>query len=401
VTRRPPRPRGFRILFVCLVCIGLGQSMLFAILPPAARELGISPVQISIIFATSASFWIFVSPWWGRQSDVWGRRPVILIGLLGFGLSMALLGATIALGGSGLLPAALVWPMLIASRCVFALVGSGTGPASQAYVADRTSAHERAAGMAFVSAAFGVGETVGPAVGGVLASLALTAPLFFTAALSAASAAVIWFQLPEDGPVRKHGEQPRRIAWTDRRVTPFLLVIAALQAVRATTVITFALFLQDVLGLNATEAAQRAGLGFVALAASGLVAQLVVIQRLRPTARRMLQVGVPLMLLAFVLLCVGDGLPAFLLGLASLGIGAGLVRPGSAAGASLAVDADEQGAVAGLLGGLTVLGNVFGPVLGTSLYELDPHAPYLLNATIMTAVLAYVWANARLRTLRV
>ncbi len=401
MTRRAPRPRGFRILFVCLVCIGLGQSMLFAILPPAARELGISPVQISIIFATSASFWIFVSPWWGRQSDVWGRRPVILIGLLGFGLSMALLGATIALGGSGLLPAALVWPMLIASRCVFALVGSGTGPASQAYVADRTTAHERAAGMAFVSAAFGVGETVGPAVGGVLASVALTAPLFFTAALSAASAAVIWFRLPEEGPARKHGEAPRRIAWTDRRVTPFLLVIAALQAVRATTVITFALFLQDVLGLNATEAAQRAGLGFVALAASGLVAQLVVIQRLRPTARRMLQVGVPLMLLAFVLLCAGDGLPAFLLGLASLGLGAGLVRPGSAAGASLAVAADEQGAVAGLLGGLTVLGNVFGPVLGTSLYEVDPRAPYVLNAAIMTAVLAYVWANGRLRTLRV
>jgi MFS family permease len=401
VTRRTPRPRGFRILFVCLVCIGLGQSMLFAILPPAARELGISPVQISVIFATSASFWIFVSPWWGRQSDVRGRRPVIIIGLLGFGLSMALLGTTIALGGSGLLPAAIVWPMLIASRCVFALVGSGTGPASQAYVADRTAAHERAAGMAFVSAAFGVGETVGPAIGGVLASVALTAPLFFTAALSAASAAVIWYRLPEDGPVRKHGEAARRIAWTDRRVTPFLLVIAALQAVRATTVITFALFLQDVLGLNATEAAQRAGLGFVALATSGLVAQLVVIQRLRPTARRMLQVGVPLMLLAFVLLCTGDGLPAFLLGLASLGIGAGLVRPGSAAGASLAVAADEQGAVAGLLGGLTVLGNVFGPVLGTSLYELDPHAPYLLNAVIMTAVLAYVWANTRLRTLRV
>lgn len=401
MTRSAPRPRGFRILFVCLVCIGLGQSMLFAILPPAARELGISPVQISIIFATSASFWIFVSPWWGRQSDVWGRRPVILIGLLGFGLSMALLGATIALGGSGLLPAALVWPLLIASRCVFALVGSGTGPASQAYVADRTTASERAAGMAFVSAAFGVGETVGPAVGGMLASIALTAPLFFTAALSAASAAVIWYRLPEDGPVRAHDEPPRRIAWTDRRVTPFLLVIAALQAVRATTVITFALFLQDVLGLTATAAAQRAGLGFVALAASGLVAQLVVIQRLRPTARRMLQAGVPLMLLAFVLLCLGDGLPAFLVGLSSLGLGAGLVRPGSAAGASLAVGADEQGAVAGLLGGLTVLGNVFGPVLGTSLYELDPHAPYVLNAAIMAAVLAYVLANARLRTLRV
>lgn len=401
MTTAPQRPRGFRILFVCLVCIGLGQSMLFAILPPAARELGISPVQISLIFATSATFWIFVSPWWGRQSDVWGRRPVVLIGLLGFGLSMGLLGATIALGGAGVLPAALVWPMLVASRCVFALIGSGTGPAAQAYVADRTSASERARGVAFVSAAVGFGETVGPAVGAVLATVALTAPLFFTAGLSAVSAAVIWRWLPEEGPVRKHGEAPRRIPWTDRRVTPFLLVTAALQAVRATTVITFALFLQDVLGLTATEAAQRAGLGFVALAAAGLVSQLVLIQRLQPTPRRMMQAGVPLMLASFLLLCFGDGLPAFLLALATLGVGVGLVRPGSAAGASLAVGADEQGAVAGLLGGLTVLGNVFGPVLGTSLYQWNPHAPYLLNAAIMAAVLAYVLLNQRLRGLRV
>jgi MFS family permease len=394
------RPRGFRILFVCLVCIGLGQSMLFAILPPAARELGISPVQISLIFATSATFWIFVSPWWGRQSDVWGRRPVVIIGLLGFGLSMGLLGTTIALGGAGVLPASAVWPLLIASRCVFALVGSGTGPAAQAYVADRTSASERATGMAFVSAAVGFGETVGPAVGAVLAAVALTAPLYFTAALSAASAAVIWRWLPEEGPARKHGTAPRRIAWTDRRVAPFLLVTAALQAVRATTVITFALFLQDVLGLTATEAAQRAGLGFVVLAAAGLVSQLVLIQRLRPTPRLMMRAGVPMMLVAFLLLCFGNGLPAFLLALGALGIGVGLVRPGSAAGASLSVAADEQGAVAGLLGGLTVLGNVLGPVLGTAVYELNPHGPYVLNAAVMVGTLAFVLTNSRLRGLR-
>src|SRR5262249_37221501 len=140
-------PRALRVLFVCLVCIGLGQSMLFAILPPAARPLGISPFRIS------ASIWVFVSPWWGRRSDVWGRRPVILIGLLGFGLSMALLATTIACGAAGLLSTVAVYPLLVASRCVFALIGSGTGPASQAYIADRTTTAERAAGLALVSAA--------------------------------------------------------------------------------------------------------------------------------------------------------------------------------------------------------------------------------------------------------
>jgi MFS family permease len=109
-------PRALRVLFVCLVCIGLGQSMLFAILPPAARALGISPSRISTIFATSASIWVFLSSWWGRKSDVWGRRPVILIGLLGFGLSMALLATTIALGAAGLLSAVAVYPLLTPDR---------------------------------------------------------------------------------------------------------------------------------------------------------------------------------------------------------------------------------------------------------------------------------------------
>jgi MFS family permease len=375
--------------------------MLFAILPPAARALGISPFRISTIFATSASIWVFVSPWWGRKSDVWGRRPVILIGLLGFGLSMALLATTIACGTAGILSAVAVYPLLIVSRCVFALIGSGTGPASQAYIADRTTTTERAAGLALVSAAMGFGETIGPALGAALATLGLVAPIYFTAALAAASAGVIWWRLPEDGPVRPAGSgAPARLGYTDRRVVPFLAVGASLQAVRATTVITLALFLQDTFVLTAEQAAQRAGMGFVALAAAGLFSQLVLVQRLRPTARTMIQTGVPLMVLAFLILVLGSNFVLHLVALGSLGLGLGLVRPGSAAGASLAVSAAEQGAVAGLLGGLAVLGNVFGPMLGTTLYTYSPRAPYALNGALMTGMLLFVLVNPRIRATR-
>src|SRR6266849_2044966 len=72
---RPAPQRAFALLFGCLVCVGMGQSMLFSILPPAARQIGISPFQVSTIFATSASIWVFISPMWGRRSDVVGRRP--------------------------------------------------------------------------------------------------------------------------------------------------------------------------------------------------------------------------------------------------------------------------------------------------------------------------------------
>jgi MFS family permease len=397
-----PHSRALRILFVCLVCIGIGQSMLFSILPPAARAIGITPFQVSTIFATSASIWVFVSPWWGRRSDVRGRRPIILTGLLGYALSMFSLAVVIQIGRAGLLPAMLIYPMLIVARSLFALLGSGTGPASQAYVADRTSHSDRTAGVALVSAAMGVGETLGPGVGAAFAAFSLLVPLYLSAGLAVLSSFMIHRFLPEERPpVASAAPHARRLSFRDPRIAPFVAVSASLQAVRATTTITLAFFLQDTLGLTPAETVQRAGIGFVAMAIAGLLAQLVLVQRLRPTARHMLRVGAPLAVAAFLMFIVLHSYPAYLLGLVMLGIALGLIRPGSAAAASLSVEAHEQGAVAGLVNGVAVLGNVFGPMIGTSLYSISPIGPYVLNATIMAGAWALLFGNRRLRQLRV
>jgi MFS family permease len=393
--------RSFRILFVGLVCIGMGQSILFSTLPPAARELGLTPFRISTIFATSATLWVFVSPWWGRRSDVVGRRPIILAGLLGYALSMALVATTVSAGRTGLLPLALVYPCLIGSRSIFALLGSGTGPASQAYVADRTTHAERTAGVAFLNAAMGLGETVGPGFGAMLAVFGLAAPLYFAAAVAVASAALLWRWLPEEA--KPHASLTMlvpRLHWLDGRVLPFLAIAAALQAVRATTTITLSLFFQDTLGLDAATTVRDAGIGFVVLAVSGLFSQLVLVQRLRPTARAMLRTGVPLMLAAFAVLVVARGFAVYLAALVALGLGLGLVRPGTSAGASLSVGTDEQGAVAGVMGGLAVVGNVVGPMVATTLYQITPRAPYLLSVMVMGAALVVVLASPRVRALR-
>lgn len=393
--------RSFALLFSCLVCIGIGQSMLFSILPPAARAIGITPFQVSTIFATSASIWVFISPMWGRRSDVSGRRTVMLIGLLGYALSMTLLATVIKIGTLALLPPVIVYPLLIASRSVFALIGSGTGPASQAYIADRTSRADRTAGVALVSAAMGLGETVGPGVGAALAPIGLLAPIYLAAALAVVSALTIWRFLPEEGPPLTHdAARARKMRVADRRIRPYLLVSTALQAVRATTVITLAFFLQDTLQLTAQQTVQYSGVGFVTLALSGLFAQLVVVQRFRPTARWMMRAGTVLMLGAFVLFIVGGTFGVYLVGLSGLGLGLGLVRPGSAAAASLSVEPNEQGSVAGMLGGVAVIGNVFGPMLGTTLYAVARTGPYVLNALIMTGALALVFTNRRVRLIR-
>ena len=397
----PERREAFRLLFLCLVCTGIGQAMLFAILPPAAREIGLTPVQVSIIFVASASIWVFVSPMWGRRSDIVGRRRIILIGLLGFAVSMVCLATTLAGALGGWLPLPWVWPLLIASRCLFALFGSGTGPASQAYVADRTEREERTAGVAMLNAAFASGQTLGPALGAGLALVGLLAPIYASAALAVLSAFMIWLRLPETPP--RHAARkvsPRRIKFTDRRIRPFVLISILVQAVRSTTTITLAFFLQDRLGLDALATGRTAGIGFMVLAVAGLSVQALVVQRLKPAPFPMIVSGQGFALGGFVFLVLGHELPMLLIGLGLLGIGLGLSAPGNAAASSLAVAAEEPGAVAGVTGAIGVVGNIFGPLLGTLLYERFPDGPYLLNGFFMTVGLTFALLHPRVRKAR-
>jgi MFS family permease len=324
----------------------------------------------------------------------------MLIGLLGYGCSMALMATTIEAGVAGLLPVVAIYPALVASRCVFALFGSGTGPAAQAYIADRTTAAERPSGMAALGAATGVGETLGPAVGAALGAFGMTAPIYCAAALAVASAMLIWRRLPEAAVATVAVARPTRHWHFDRRLLPFLALATALQATRATTVITLALFLQDMLGLSSGEAARQASVQFVMLAGAGLVAQLVIVQRLRPSARTMMTLGAPLTTVAFGSLTLVHGLGQCSMALALLGLGLGLVRPGATAGASLSAAPDEQGTVAGVIGGLSVMGNVVGPVIGTSLYHYAPTAPYVLNTVVMAAASVYALSHPQVRALR-
>ncbi|MDG2307162.1 MAG: MFS transporter [Candidatus Binatia bacterium] len=393
--------RGLWLLFFCLVCVGIGQAMLFVILPPAAREIGLSPFQVSMIFATSASVWVFMSPMWGRRSDVIGRRPVLLIGLLGFAASMILLATTIGLSLDGYFTPMVAFGLMVASRCVFAVFGSGTPPASQAYVADRTSREERTRGVALINAAFGTGQTLGPAVGAGLATFGLLAPLYLSAGLAIFSAVVIWLFLPEkEKPVVVVPKDGKKLRFTDARIVPFVVIAICMQAVRATTTITLAFFLQDMLALSPTRTMELAGIGFMILAIAGLGAQLGLVQRLRIRPATLIQTGLGSGVLAFGLFNLELGFAGYAVALAFLGMGLGLVRPGNAAGASLSVAPEEQGAVAGITSAIGVVGNIFGPLLGTALYEWSPRGPYLLNGVLMAAALVFSLTHPGLRRAR-
>ncbi|MDL2344631.1 MFS transporter, partial [Deinococcus sp. MIMF12] len=196
MTAASPRPRGPLspkvILFLTIFVAMLGLSVLFPIIAPLGRELGLSVTQIGW-FSTAYSLAQFVfSPIWGSRSERVGRKPVLILGLVGFSLSFGLFGVLAVLGAQGVLAGGVLFGLLVASRVVGGILSSATLPTAQAMMADLSSEKDRAAAMGLIGAAFGLGVVFGPALGAALSGFGLTAPIFFSAGLGLLTALAAW-----------------------------------------------------------------------------------------------------------------------------------------------------------------------------------------------------------------
>jgi MFS family permease len=391
------KQRAFSILFVSLMCMGAGQSVMFAILPTLVRRLGLTEFQGSLPFVVSASIWLFTSGFWGRRSDRWGRKPVILLGLVAFGVSFASFAVMSDLGIHGVFAVAVAYPLMIGARSLYGIFGSGTSPAAQAYIADRTTREERTSGVATLSAAFGLGTTVGPGIGSALVVFGLFAPFYFTAFVAFASAAAIWFFLPEYMPPHAQAAQKRALKWHDRRIWPFIVFGVGISTAGAVPIQTIGYLFIDVLHYSPKEAPQYTGIGLVAGAVAALFAQLVIVQRFRLSARTLMRWGAITCIVSFGLFAIGRQFGPLVFALMINGLGFGLVRPGYAAAASLSVDPHEQGAIAGLTGATAGAGFIFGPMIATGLYRIAPSAPFLFGGGLMLVCYLYAMLSPHLR----
>ncbi|HEY1638235.1 MAG TPA: MFS transporter [Rhizomicrobium sp.] len=380
------RRRAFAILFVSLVCMGAGQSVIYTVLPPVARQLQIGPLQVTSIFAVSAAIWIVSSAYWGRLSDRTGRKPVMLLGLMAFGISFLAFATAMLAGLRHWLPTLLVFPLLIASRCIYGGFGSGTSAAAQAYVADRTSPDERLGGVAIISMAFALGTTFGPVIGSAMALLGLLAPFYFVSFLAFMSALAIYFLLPERSPPKTRARHQTALKWYQGRILPFVGFGVVLSMTASIPIQTVGFFFMDVLRYDPHATAQFTGLGLMLSAMAALFVQFVVVQRSGLSVRVLTAAGLTLATVSNVLFLVASHFTVVMLALVLSGLGFGLARPGFTTGASLSVGPEEQGAVAGLLNAAGAAGFVFGPAIG-GLYEFSPYLPYALGAAMMLALL--------------
>lgn len=358
------------IFFVCFVDV-LGFGIVIPVLPLYAEHFGATPLQIGWLVGIFSLVQFLFAPMWGKLSDRFGRRPVLLIGVAGTVAGYLLMGL------------AQTVTVLIIARAIDGIAGANIG-AAQAYLADISAPENRAKAMGMMGAAFGLGFVFGPALGGwaTVFFQSYAAPMYIAAGLAAVNFLFVLFCLPES---RVPGAAPRREPLFPnllshvqrgtylRTLAGYFFSIAGFSMM--TTV--FSLMLLHRFGLDAAHAAYIfAGVGIIGVVIQGgLIGRLVRRFGEAPLAfAGCVFTGAGLLGLA-----LSRNIPEMLAATVLVGVGNSLLMPTMSSLASRSADEAWQGRALGVMQSGGSLARWLGPLFAGLLLALQQgQGPYAL-----------------------
>ncbi len=390
---REPRSHKVRlgILFLTVFVDLVGFGIILPLLPFYADRFGASGTQIAVLVLSYSAAQLVLAPIWGRLSDRFGRRPILLIGLVGSALSYLVF----AYAGSIL--------ALLISRTM-AGVGGANIPVAQAYIADITPPEKRAGGMGLIGAAFGLGFIFGPAIGGVLAPIAPEAPGLAAAGLCALNAVLAFFLLPESLTTKEREERSARSILLERegpsRIEELRLVLrspAFLQVLALSFLFTAAFSaIHPVFPLFAAErfGLEERGVGwlFAFMGTISAIMQGGVVRVLVPRIgeRALVRLASGPFVAGLLLIALAHSIPVLLLALFLLAVGFGGTLPSLVSLLSRAAPDELQGGSLGVGQSVGALARILGPLMGGIAWDLaGGPGPFLTGAAV--AAIAAIW----------
>jgi predicted MFS family arabinose efflux permease len=380
VTASPPaRGRSaLGVLFLVVFIDLLGFGMVIPTMGLYARHFEVSVAVTGLLSAGYSGMQFLFAPIWGRLSDRYGRRPMLL--------------GSIAMTAVGFLGYALApsFAWLLVSR-LFAGAATANLAIARAYVADVTSPEDRAGGMAIIGISFGLGFILGPAMGGLLSShYSLAAPGYAAAALATLNLVAAWFILPEPPSHAAVERRPRFGALFDELRRPGIrgLLLVTFLSIFAFSALenTFAFLAADTFQIREHDVSYV----FVYI---GVLAVIVQGGLVRPLVRRfgerpLLVAGLALQAVTIALLpFAGTTLGLFVV-LAPMSVGNGFTQPALSALISKLARREDQGGTLGLGESASALGRIVGPISGTSSYAMFHAFPYLAGGALMALAAA-------------
>jgi MFS transporter, DHA1 family, multidrug resistance protein len=377
-------------LFIIMVGIGI----VIPVLPYYVEEFGASEITLGMLFAIFALMQFLLAPFWGNISDRIGRKPMIILGLIGF-----------AIGEFIFAFATDIW-MLFISRMIAGAFGSALMPTAMAYVSDVTSNEKRAQGMGMLGAAMAFGIVIGPGIGGWLAQDNLATPFLFAGIAASFAALLAMIFLKEslkkedrEEVVQKQSQFEKMKIALKSEVGYLLFLIFILSFALANFQAVFGYYALVKFDYEVDEVATIVVITGVVgtLVQGGLVGRL----SKKFGDERLVKGALLLSAFGFIVMTLAFNYITVILTTVIFFIGNSLLRP-SVNSLISKLAGKQQGAIMGLNNSFMSLGNVVGPLIATALFKANIYFPYLSGAFILLiAFLATkVWLERKKAAMR-
>ncbi|MFB5673432.1 MFS transporter [Paenibacillus terreus] len=369
------------ILMLNLLLVFTGIGLIIPIMPKFMENLGITGGIVGLLVAAFSLTQLLFSPLAGRLADTYGRKKMIVIGMLIFALSEGLFGITSS-----------TWVMFLA-RMLGGISAAMIMPAVMAYAADVTTKEERAAGMGYINAAITTGFIIGPGIGGYIAEFGIRVPFYAAAAAAIIAACINYFILPESRAVEESASEAPALEkhqsgglLTQLRYAyrePYflsLIIVFVMSFGLANFETVFGLFVDQKFGFEPKDIAFIITFGSIAGAVVQATAFSWILKRFGD--KRVISVCLFFASLFILLTLFVHKFWLIFAVTFVIFLAIDILRPAISTQMSM-VAKDQQGYVAGLNSAFTSLGNIIGPIVAGFLFDLNINYPYTFACMIL------------------
>lgn len=372
-----------------LFSVGLGQSFVFVIVPPLARDLGMTEIQTSLVFAFSAIAWALTSASWGRASDRYGRRNIAMLGLIGYAASLVTMITPLFLVEKNILDVVFLFPLLIFGRLLNGLLGSATRPAAFAYVADNSSRDKRTVKFARLESSFLLGTVAGPLIGGFLILITKETPFYVFSFMALIASIGIYFNIDNTSSHKKAIKPSEKISWLSKSIWPFLALASIASLTQASLLQSIGFFIFDTFSYL-DDLPIIVSMSFALLSISTIVSQYLFTDAFPISNFKLLIYGSFLIMFSYITMGYFSKISIYFLSITINGLGAGMLRPALSSALSLSQTPENQGSAAGYLGSVYPIGHMLTPIIAMPIYAINPSFLYYFSSILCISLIIFI-----------
>ncbi len=371
--KKPPSNIALYILMFNMFIAMAGIGLIIPIMPQFLGTFGVAGSALGLLIAIFSLAQFLFSPFSGNLSDKYGRKRIIIFGLIVYGLSQ--LGFSLSTE---------LW-MLYVARFFSGLGAAFIIPPTMAFVADITSLENRGRGMGLLGASMSLGFMVGPGIGGFLSKISLYFPFYFAASAAILAAVVSLFFLPNPKPVLQGAATNENLFQQMKRSTQtsyfiMLIVMFVFSFGLANFQATISLYVDKRYNYTPSQIAAIITVGgFV-----GVIIQTFVIDRLFKRFGEMRVILINLVIAAFAMFGIlfVNTFFTILLVATIFSTATSLLRPAVNTLVSK-LAGKEQGYAAGMMNAYMSLGNMIGPATAGYIFDINMKSPYVVGTIIL------------------